>query len=69
MDDNRSVGALLGLVSAQILFFALAASPAIFRRKLLNCFSFLPSRVCPLVNLPSIKEPARPRYPLIQLKT
>ena len=58
-----------GLVFAGILFFGLGSFPRYFRHKQLKSFSFLAPGICPLVNLPSIKEPARPRYPLIRMKT
>jgi hypothetical protein len=37
------------------LVFWLGSFACYFSLKLLKCFMFLPPRVCPLVNLPSIK--------------
>ena len=69
MDDNGSVETLFWAHIRWNFVFSLGSFSHYFRRKLLKSFRFLAPGVCPLVNLPSIKEPARPRYAPIQLKT
>ena len=61
--------AILGSYSLEIVFLSLGAFAHHFRRKLLKVLTVSGPGICPLVNLPSIKEPARPPYALIQLKT
>ena len=58
MDDFRSVGALFWARIRRnlTLFFPLGSFSCYFGLKPLKCFSFLAPRVCPLVNLPSIKR-------------
>jgi hypothetical protein len=69
MDDNGSVETLFWAHIRWNFVFGLGSFSRYFRRKLLKSFPFLAPGICPLVNLPSIKEPTRPRDAPIQLKT
>jgi len=53
---SEAYGRYFGLVSAGTLFFPLGSFSCYFGLKPLKCFLFLATRVCPLVNLPSIKR-------------
>jgi hypothetical protein len=55
VEDIGSVRALFWALMSWNLVFWLGSFACYFSLKLLKCFMFLPPRVCPLVNLPSIK--------------
>ena len=56
MDDSRSVRALLWAHIKRNFVLSPRQLSCDFGLKPLKCFWFLPPRVCPLVNLPSIKR-------------
>ena len=63
MGDCRSVRALFPGLICRVLFSLSGSVSCNFGVKPLIALSFLRLRVCPLVNLPSIKRPGRLRFP------
>jgi hypothetical protein len=69
MDDFRSVGARFWARISRNFVLSPRQLLLLFGLKPLKCFLFLAPRVCPLVNLPSIKRAGPTALSLIPPKT